>query len=499
MNKIIIFDTTLRDGEQTPGVHISRAHKIGIAKRLEALGVDVIEAGFPASSPGDFSAVADIAKEVRNCGVCALARANESDIRTAAEALAGAVRPRIHVFIATSDIHMEYKLKMTREEVLEKVRSSVALARSLCEDVEFSAEDASRSDRDFLCSVLSAAIASGASTVNIPDTVGYAVPYEFGELISYVREHTEGIENAVISVHCHNDLGLAVSNSLFALRSGARQVECTVNGIGERAGNAAMEEIVMALRTRSDSFGLTTGIYTEQIAKTSRMVSSFYSFPVAPNKSVVGTNAFSHEAGIHQHGMMADKRTYEIMTPESVGMGGGMVLGKLSGRHAFAQKLADLGYTLPEEALDKCFESFKSLADRKNVTDDDVMAIVNDYLDQLEPVYILDSFQIQSGNKIASMAMVTLSCNGTSVSEAALGDGPVDAAFNAVGRLSGADGITLDEYSIKAITEGNDALGEAKIRITIDGASFTGRGVSTDILEASIKAYVSALNKWAKV
>lgn len=497
MKKIRIFDTTLRDGEQTPGVHVSRAHKLEIARQLERLGTDIIEAGFPAASQGDAAAVSEIAGAVGGCTVAALARAVEGDVRTAAKALENAARPRIHVFIATSDIHLEHKLKMTREDVVRRTFEAVSLARSLCEDVEFSAEDASRSDRDFLCEVLAEAVKAGAGTLNIPDTVGYAVPEDFAGLIAYVRKHTPGIDGAVISVHCHNDLGLAAANSLAAVKAGAEQVECTVNGLGERAGNAALEEIVMSLRTRADYFGCDTGIEAVQLARTSRLVSSLYGIALPKNKAVVGENAFSHESGIHQHGMLADKRTYEIMTPESVGMGGVMVLGKLSGSHAFEERLKELGYTLGKEATDACFKEFKALADRKDVTDEDIMAIVNGYLDSLGAVYELDSFQIQSGNKVRSMAMVTLSCRGASVSEAALGDGPIDAAFNAVSRLSGADNIKLEEYNIKAVTEGADALGEATVKISVDGGRYSGRGVSTDILEASIKAYVSALNKWA--
>ena len=498
MKQIRIFDTTLRDGEQTPGVHISRDHKIEIAKRLESLGVDTIEAGFPASSKGDFAALHDIAASVTECTVAALARCQENDIRTAAEALEGAAHPRIHVFIATSDLHLSCKLHMTREQVLECVKNSVALARSLCEDVEFSAEDASRSDPDFLCRVCEEAVANGARTINIPDTVGYGTPGAFASLIRYVKEHASGIENAVISVHCHDDLGLAVANSLAAIEAGAGQVEGTVNGIGERAGNAALEEIIMALKTRADYYDAETRIETTLLARTSRLVASLYGLDIPRNKAIVGANAFSHEAGIHQHGVMADKRTYEIMTPESVGMGGGMVLGKLSGRHAFADRIAQLGYTLDEAGMTACFTRFKELADRKEVSDEDLMALVNDYLDSLAAIYELDTFQIQSGNKSRAMAMVSLACGGTTVAEAALGDGPIDAAFNAINRLSGADKIHLEEYSIKAVTEGADALGEATVRIRIDGATYRGRGVSTDILEASLKSYLSAINKWAR-
>lgn len=500
MRNIQLFDTTLRDGEQTPGVHLARDGKLEIARALARMKVDIIEAGFPVSSKNEFKCVELISQEVREPIICALARCSDADIEAAAASLDKAAHPRIHVFIATSDIHMKYKLKMTRDEVISHIAHSVAYARSLCSDVEFSAEDAGRSDPEFLFAALQTAIANGASTVNIPDTVGYNSPAEFGKLIYDAAHNVRGIENAVISAHCHNDLGLAVANSLAAIQNGASQIECTINGIGERAGNAALEEIAMSLYTRGEYYGCRCGIDTTRIAETSRIVSSLCSVVVPPNKPIVGANAFAHESGIHQHGMLANAATYEIMTPESVGCGKTqLILGKLSGRHAFAEHVAELGYTLSDEAVNACFTRFKDYADKKNVSDDDIMALVNEYLDSRDSVYALDTFQIQSGNRMMAMAMVTLSCRGATLSDSAVGDGPISAAFNAIQRLSGADSIRLDEYNIKAVTEGADALGEAKVKITIDGASFTGRSAAPDIIEASIRAYVNALNKWAAI
>lgn len=503
-DRVSFFDTTLRDGEQTPGIHLSRAHKVEIARQLERLGVDVIEAGFPAASHGDARAVEMVAAAVSWATVAALARATRADVDAAAAALAHCAHPRIHVFLATSDLHLAHKLHLTREEAIERIADSVAYAVSLCRDVEFSAEDASRSDPDYLLRAVSTAARAGASVINIPDTVGYAMPAEFGALIGRVRAMLDEMEIAgitphiAVSAHCHNDLGCAVANSLAAIEAGAEQVECTVNGIGERAGNAALEEIVMALRTRADHFGKIYRIETTQIIRTSRLVSSLCGVTLPVTKAVVGANAFLHESGIHQHGIMNDKRTYEIMTPESIGLTqSNLVMGKLSGRHAFGQRVAELGYEIGEEGVGICFERFKALADKKTVCDEDIMAIVNEYMDSLESIYHLDTFQIQSGNRSRAMAMITLSCRDVSISEAALGDGPIDAAFNAINRLGGADGVTLDEYQIKAVTEGADALGEATVKITIGGVSYTGRSVSTDIIEASIRAYVNALNKWA--
>ena len=504
--RIRFFDTTLRDGEQMPGVHLSRVHKVEIARQLERLQVDMIEAGFPASSAGDKKAVEAVAAALRSSGTAALARCSRSDIDAAWEAVKGAVHPRIHVFIATSDIHIEYKLKSNREAVLEKISDSVSYARSLCEDIEFSAEDAGRTDVDYLLAAVETAVRAGATTINIPDTVGYTMPADYGRLIHRIREHMDALTEScqtpplILSVHCHNDLGCATANSLAAIENGAEQVECTINGLGERAGNAALEEIVMALRIRSDYYGVTCGIETSQLIRTSRLISSLTGIAVPPNKAVVGDNAFAHESGIHQHGVLADRRTYEIMTPEMIGLSkDNLVLGKLSGRHAFSQRVAELGYNLDPKGIDICFQRFKTLADKKTVCDEDIMAIVNEYLDSLESIYTLDTFQIQSGNQQRAMAMISLNCGGTSIAEAALGDGPVNAAFNAINRLSGVDEIVLEEYTIKAVTEGADALGEAKVKISIYGVSYSGRSASTDIIKASIKAYVNALNKWAKV
>ncbi len=501
MDKIIFFDTTLRDGEQTPGLHLSIARKIEIAKRLESLGINVIEAGFPVGSSAEESAVAKIAAEIKKSTVCALARASREDIDAAWRAVSGAVHPRIHTFIATSELHMQYKLKMSREQVLEKIADAVGYASSLCPDVEFSAEDATRSDRDFLCEAVRVALANGANVINLPDTVGYTTPDEYRELIKYVRKNVPEIEKAVISVHCHNDLGLAVANSLAALEAGARQVEGTINGLGERAGNAALEEVVMALRTRRDSYGFDYDIDTTGLTRASRQIVSLTGVPIAPNKAIVGKNAFVHESGIHQHGVMCNRSTYEVMTPESVGLSASSLpLGKLSGRHALAEKLTALGYEFDSTALADIFTRFKEYAARRSeIGDEDIQALVNDYLDSLSVVYKLESFQIQSGNKIKAMASLTL-CrpeDGESFSEAALGEGPIDAAFNAVNRIIGGEGhIALIGYNIKAVTEGTDALGEVMVRIRADEGIYNGRGVSSDIIKASIKAYVNAANKW---
>ena len=474
MRHIVFLDTTLRDGEQTPGVHINRGGKLEIARVLEKLGVDIIEAGFPAASQGDFRCVEEISRNVRKPVICALARCVEDDVKAAAEALKDAEKKRLNLFIATSPIHMEHKLRMTPEQVLKRAGDCLSLACRLFDDVEFSCEDATRSDPDFLVKIFDIAVAAGAKTINIPDTVGYASPAEFGELVRYIRRNVKGADSVAVSSHCHNDLGMAAANALAAIENGADQVECTINGVGERAGNAALEEIAMALR-------------------------SLYGVTVPVNKPIVGANCFAHESGIHQHGMMMDRRTYEIMTPESVGLTAeNFVMGKLSGRHAFAKRLTELGYTtLSADAVTQCFARFKSYADKKNVTDDDIMAIVNEYLDSQTQVYRLVNFQIQSGSSGRAMAMVTLAAGDGEMSEAAIGDGPIDAAFNAVHRLSGATDISLDEFEIKAVTEGTDALGEARVKLTVDGGVYTGRSVSPDIIESCIRAYVNALNKWA--
>lgn len=505
---IKFFDTTLRDGEQTPGMHLSLNHKLEIAHQLAVLGINIIEAGFPASSKGDFKAVSEIAAYVKGVCVCGLSRMLKSDIDAAYESLKKAEAARIHLFIATSDIHMTAKLKMTRQQVLAKTYEMVKYAKTLTSDVQFSPEDSTRSDPDFLCDVISAAISAGALTINIPDTVGYTIPSEFTKIIRYIKENVPAIsenENkAAISVHCHNDLGLAAANSLTAVLAGAEQIETTINGLGERAGNAAFEEIVMALNTRFDVYGAAHSINTKEIMRTSRLISSLSTMPIPPNKAIVGKNAFAHESGIHQHGILCDPRTYEIMTPESIGLSSGtLVLGKLSGKHAFADKVAELGYVLDESGITAAFETFKETADRKSeITDDDIRAIINEYLDTLSGKYKLDTFQIQSGNKMNAMAMLTLSRKTDSgdieyVSEAAIGEGPIDAAFNAINRIIGTETvIRLETYEIRAVTEGADALGEVNVKIRAGGTTFTGRSVSTDIIKASIKAYISAVNKY---
>ena len=498
--KIKFFDTTLRDGEQTPGAFINRMNKVEIAKQLERLGADIIEAGFPASNKTDFLAVKEIAETIRTPVTAALARAVKDDISLAWDALKGAAKPRVHVFIAASDLHIKYKYNSTRDEVLKKAAESVRYARSLCADVQFSPEDATRADACYLFELIAAVIKEGASTVNIPDTVGYSVPSEYGALIKSIISDIPEIRKygVTVSAHCHDDLGNASANSLAAVLHGADQVECTINGIGERAGNAALEEIAMALYTRRELYGCGYDLDTTELLRTSRMVSSLSGIPVPPNKAVVGANAFSHESGIHQHGVLCNRETYEIMTPQSIGLTANhLPLGKLSGRRAFGEKLKELGYSLKTEAEDICFARFKEYAGKKNVTDEDLRAIVNDYTDALESIYELTSFQIQSGNNMKAMAMVSLTRGDTALSEAALGDGPIDAAFNAINVLSRADDIKLEEFSIKAVTEGADALGEAKVKININGTDCTGRSVSTDIIEASIRAYINALNKWA--
>lgn len=494
-NRIKIFDTTLRDGEQTPGVNLNLSEKLDIARQLEAMGVDIIEAGFPASSPGDFEAVKAVAQNI-GCTVAALCRCAPDDIRTGWEAVKYAKKPRIHVFIATSDIHMQYKLRMEPDEVVKNAVESVTLAKSLCDDIEFSCEDASRSDPAFIHRILEAVIDAGATTVNIPDTVGYAMPEEYGALIRGIRENVPNIDKADISVHCHDDLGMATANTLCAIRNGARQVEVTVNGLGERAGNCSMEEVVMSISTRAGHLGVEHGIDTTKIYRVSQRVSKLTGVPIPVCKAIVGDNAFAHESGIHQHGVLANPMTYEIMTPQSVGKSGTeMVLGKLSGRHAFADKLQSMGYALDKEDLSNAFKQFKALADRKKqITDEDFEVIVSQYVSDVSDFYTLESFQIQTGSKIESVASITLRHEGQDVVEAAMGVGPIDAAYNTVTKIVGGK-WSLESYDIKAVTGGVDALGEVTVRVQSDGAFSTGRGVSTDIIEASVLAYVNAINR----
>ena len=500
----MIFDTTLRDGEQTPGVSFTPEEKLRIAVQLARLGVDVIEAGFPAASPGDLEAVRRVALEVEGPVICALARAVEADIRAAWEAIRYAERPRIHVFIATSDVHLRHKLRLSHEEVLRRAREMVAYAKSLCPDVEFSPEDASRTDPAFLHEVLEAAIDAGATTVNIPDTVGYAIPGEFAALIRGIVEKVPNIGQATISVHCHDDLGLAVANSLAAVAAGARQVECTVNGLGERAGNAALEEVVMALEVRKDLFGVGTGIKTREIARTSRLVSSIAGIQVPPNKAIVGANAFAHESGVHQDGVLKERTTYEIIDPKAVGFEETeLVLGKLSGRHALREKLQSLGYELSDEELDRVFARFKELADLKEVTEADLEAIVADELFRPPEVYRLEQVQVVCGDKGIPTATVALRApDGRVLVDSNHGTGPVDAVYRAINRIVGEE-PRLIAFSIKAITGGLDAIGEVSITVECPELSrengkpriFSGQGASTDIVVASAKAYLNALNK----
>ena len=516
-----IFDTTLRDGEQSPGASLTSAEKLEIARQLARLGVDVIEAGFPAASPDDLAAVTAIARDVgspkdpaaRAPIIAGLARANRDDIDKCWQAVQHARHPRIHTFLATSDIHLEHKLRMSRGDVLTRVRDMVAHARSRCQDVEFSPEDAGRSDRAFLCEVLSAAIAAGATTLNIPDTVGYTTPQEYGSLIADLIAGTSGAETVTWSVHCHDDLGLATANSLAGVQAGARQVEVAVNGIGERAGNAALEEVVMALHTRAPVFGVKTGIDTTQIARTSRMVANYTGIPVQPNKAIVGANAFAHEAGIHQDGMLKHEATYEIMRPETVGVTASrLVLGKHSGRHALAARLVELGYTLSDEDLGRAFAEFKRLADKKKViADADLEALVSDELAQGHEFFALDGMQVTCGTMGMPTATVRLrGPDGQLHVVATIGTGPVDATYKAIDAMVQVPN-TLLEFNIHAITEGIDALGQVTVRIAGEGGSqafdaqkerprartFGGYGADTDIVVAAAKAYLSALNKLA--
>ena len=497
MDKVIIFDTTLRDGEQAAGGTLNIQEKLEIARQLEKLGVDVIEAGFPVTSPGDFEAVSLIAKEVRTPVICVLTHANLEAVDQSWEAVKGAEHPCIHIVLSSSDIHLFYQLRKSREEILEMSRSTVARAKKYVDDVEFSAMDASRTEPEYIYQILKAVIDAGATTVNIPDTVGYATPDEFGDLIEGVFKNVPNIERAIVSVHCHNDLGLAVANSLEALKRGARQVECTINGIGERAGNASLEEIVMAIKTRQDFFNLTTNIDTTQIYKTSRLVSELTGFPVQPNKAIVGANAFRHASGLHQDGVIKMPITFEIMDPKTIGMpASSLVLGKTSGRHAFKERLAELGYSLNEEDFSRAFSSFKELADKKrDVTDKDIESLVAEEQRAVSEIYHLDRLQVSCGDRgIPTAAVRLIAPDGQVVADAALGTGPVDAVCKAIDRLVGVPNV-LTEFSIKSVTEGIDAIGEVLIRIESEGVTYTGRGADTDIIVASAKAYTNALNR----
>jgi 2-isopropylmalate synthase len=496
--QLIIFDTTMRDGEQSPGASMTREEKVRIGRQLERLRVDVIEAGFPAASPGDFESVKAVATVVRDSTVCGLARAQENDIRKAGEAIAPAASGRIHTFIATSPIHMEKKLRMTPEQVLDAAVNAVTLARSYTDDVEFSCEDAVRSDPDFMCRVIEAVIKAGASTINIPDTVGYAIPFQYGALIESLIKRVPNSDKAIFSVHCHNDLGLAVSNSLAAVMAGARQVECTINGLGERAGNAALEEIVMALRTRHDVFNLDTRIDATQIVPASRLVSTITGFPVQPNKAVVGANAFAHESGIHQDGVLKHRETYEIMRAEDVGWNANkLVLGKHSGRSAFKARLAELGITLDsEQAVNAAFQRFKELADKKHeIFDEDIHAIVSEELTEPENEhYGLVSLMAHSETGELPQARLVISAGGMEKATEATGSGPVDATFKAIEKIVNS-GAELQLYSVNNITSGTESQGEVTVRMARGGRIVNGLGADTDIVVASAKAYLSALNK----
>ena len=496
--RIIIFDTTLRDGEQSPGCSMNTKEKMDLARQLEKLRVDVIEAGFPIASEDDFDAVKLISQKIRTPIIAALARTKDVDIDRASEALKEAERPRIHTFIATSDIHLKHKLKMTRKQVLEVITAAVRRAKRYTDDVEFSPEDAGRTDQDFLCKVVEVAIAAGATAVNIPDTVGYALPWEFEGRISDLLNRVPNIDKGVLSVHCHNDLGLAVANSLAAVRAGAGQVECTINGIGERAGNASLEEVVMSIRTRKDLFDEETSIKTEEIYKTSRLLSSLTGVPVQPNKAIVGANAFAHEAGIHQDGVLKEKLTYEIMTPESVGLKESkLVLGKHSGRHAFTEKLKEMGYQLTTEEIEKIFARFKNLADKKkDIFDEDLRLMVEEGIHQIAETYTLEHIQINSGNKTIPTSTVALRReDGEVFLEASYGDGPVDATYKCIDQITGISGKLLN-YSIQSATVGKDALGNVHLQVRFDdGRIVSGRSSSSDIIIASANAYLNAINK----
>ncbi len=496
-NKLIIFDTTLRDGEQAPGASLNIREKIEIAKQLEILGVDIIEAGFPITSKGDFQAVSEVSKIIKTSKVCGLARAIKKDIDAACLAVRQAKHPCVHVFLATSKIHMKYKLKKAEDEILRLAVESVKYAKKKLSHVEFSPEDASRTEKQFLYRVVEAVIEAGAVCVNIPDTVGYAEPGEFGNLIHDIFNNVFNIDKTVISVHCHNDLGLAVGNSLAAVKNGARQVECTINGIGERAGNASMEEIVMSIKTRPDIFAnLKTDIRTTEIYKTSRLVSKLTGFVVAPNKAVVGGNAFRHESGIHQDGILKERTTYEIIKPSDVGFKGtSLVLGKHSGRHAFTERLLNLGIKLNKKEIDKAFILFKQLADKKKtIFDDDLVAIVEDELKKATEVWQIVDLDIHSKKDATSRAYIMLKSKGKEFSANSTGDGPVDACYKAIDKITGIKGKLVD-YHLESVTSGKDALGDANIKVRFKDKVLNGRGMSTDVIEASVKAYLNALNK----
>ncbi len=494
--RVMVFDTTLRDGEQSPGASMTIDEKVMLAKQLEKLHVDVIEAGFPISSEGDFESVRHIAEQIQTITIAGLARASKEDIDRCWDAVKVAVKPRIHVFIATSDIHLKYKLKKSRDQVLEDARQAVSYAKSFCQDVEFSAEDATRSDLQFLCKVVEAVIEAGATVVNIPDTVGYTFPTEYAEAIRYLRTNVPNIGRAILSVHCHNDLGLAVANSLIAIQNGVRQVECTINGIGERAGNASLEEIVMTLRTRKDLFGVETAINTQEIYPSSAMLTNLTGLIVQPNKAIVGKNAFAHEAGIHQDGVIKEKLTYEIMRPEDVGIKESrLVMGKHSGRHALRQRYNELGFDLSDAELEKAYILIKKVADKKKtVYDEDLIVTVRDALRITTPVYKIKNIHSIAGNQVIATTTIVLEREGQLYQDSATGDGPVDSVIKAVNRITGMEG-KLEEYTVHSVTSGGDAVGEVFMKVDFGKVSFIGRAASLDIVDASARAYVDAVNK----
>ncbi len=495
--KILIFDTTLRDGEQVPGAKLNMEQKLTVARQLEKLGVDVIEAGFPISSPGDAEAVRQVALAVRKPTITGLARAVQKDIDVLWESIREAESPRIHVFLGASDIHMAKKLRTDREKNIEMAVDAVRYAKKLCPEVEYSTEDASRSDFDHLCRTIEAVIAAGATVVNIPDTVGYAIPEEFGDLIRRIKERVPATDNIVLSVHCHNDLGLATANSLAAVLNGADQIECTVNGIGERAGNAALEEIVMTLRTKRRAFNVETGIVTKEIAATSRLISRMMNIPVQPNKAIVGSNAFAHSSGVHQDGILKDRSTYEIMSPEDIGLKEHiLVLTARSGRAALRHKLKDMDYEISDQRFENIYKRFLRVADRKKeIQEEDLRSIVEIELSKVPETYTFVSLQVMSGDRALPLASVTLKKGKNKIRDASIGNGPVDAIFNCVDRLTGHSAKLVD-YKVEALTTGKDALGEASLKVKINSRVYSGRGTSSDVLEASARAYINAFNRF---
>ncbi len=493
--RVYIFDTTLRDGEQSPGISLNSFEKLEIAEQLARLGVDVIEAGFPISSPGDFEGVQQIARGVSGVTICALARAIEKDVRTAWDAIKDAERPRIHTFISTSDVHLEHQMRKSRDEVLEMTKRMVALSVSLCDDVEFSAMDATRSDPDYLAAVLRAAVEEGAKTINIPDTVGYAIPSEFGDFIRGQFERVPGLQDVTVSVHCHNDLGLAVANSLAAVEAGATQIECAINGLGERAGNASLEEVVMILETRRSLLARVTGVKTREITRTSRLVSQLTGYDVQPNKAIVGKNAFAHESGIHQDGVLKERTTYEIMNAESVGRGtSDIVLGKHSGRHALKAAMEELGMTLSDEELNQAFVHFKKVADKKKqITAADLEALVSEEVRGQSDIYELKSYEVTSSSEFVPTCQVIIEKEGEELTGKSFSGGSMESIFKAIDDAVGTKG-KLKDYQVRSVTEGKDSLGEVRVVVEVNGKAYAGTALSIDVVEASAKAYVRALN-----